>query len=460
MGKTVFIYTFFMNHLLEKFSRHLAERQLLHINNRFLLAVSGGVDSMVLMELLRSQGFSFEVAHCNFTLRGEESDADEMLVRKYCEFNNLFLHVKAFDTKSFAQETNMNIQQAARTLRYEWFGHLMNSRDLQNIVTAHHANDNVETVLMNFFKGTGIAGLLGIKEKKGGIGGKVIRPLLPFFKAELLEFATSIHLEWREDASNESNKYARNHIRNEVVPSLKKIIPELEHNMMENINRFSGIGLIYEEAIRHTLQKIMEVKGNEFHMPVLKLMKTPSPSTVLYEIISRFGFHAHQLNDAMKLLHAESGKYIVSDTHRLIRNRNWLIMAPLAEAAEAMVVIEEGDAVVMFADKKLTLKKMADLPPISHDPAFAMLDASGIKFPLLLRKWKTGDYFYPLGMTKKKKLSRFFIDNKLSVTEKENIWVLESEKKIIWVVGMRIDNRFKLTPCSREAMILQLSSAQ
>lgn len=452
-------------HLLQKFIESVNKENLFQPNDTLLLAVSGGVDSVVLSELCKMAGFNFVIAHCNFQLRGEESDRDETFVSNLAEKYNVPLVVKKFDTEKYASEKKVSIQVAARELRYEWFSQLIDknyegSEDATGsplpaahwIVTAHHANDNMETLLMNFFKGTGIQGLRGILPKQG----EIVRPLLFIKKEELLEFAKENGLPWVEDSSNSSDKYTRNYFRNQLIPSLQKVFPQVEDNLINGIDRYREIELLYNQSIDAHKKKLVEQKGTDVHIPVLKLLKSAPLPTILYEITREYGFTAGQADEVIKLLNSDSGKFILSASHRILKNRKWLIISPIDTAVAANIPVEEGDRDIPFSNGKLTFKKLpAAGEPLVNDSSIAFLDADQIQFPLLLRKWKRGDYFYPLGMVKKKKLSRFFIDRKLSLDEKENIWVLETDKKILWVIGQRIDDRFKIT--SRTQNVLKIS---
>ncbi|MBL7703158.1 MAG: tRNA lysidine(34) synthetase TilS [Ferruginibacter sp.] len=451
---------------LEKFKAYIKQpagsfgQNLFHPKDKLLLAVSGGVDSVVLCELCKQAGYDFSIAHCNFQLRGEESERDENFVRSLGGKYNVEVLVKKFETEKYATENKLSIQVAARELRYSWFNELLSREHIPNsqfpipnyLLTAHHANDNIETLLMNFFKGTGINGLHGILPKQGNI----IRPLLFAKKEELTGFAKSNHLNFVEDSSNTSDKYTRNYFRNQLIPDLQKVFPQVEDNLLNNIERFRQIEMIYRHTVDITKKKLLEQKGNEIHIPVLKLLKTKPLETIMYEIIKGYGFTAHQADEVIGLLKSESGKYISSASHRILKNRNWLIIAP-NENTEAETILIEKTGALQFTEGKLELKEILNIQySLSNNPLVAQLDAAEIKFPLLLRKWKQGDYFYPLGMTKKKKLSRFFIDQKLSMTQKEKTWVIEMDKKIIWVVGMRIDNRFKITNNTKNTLQISL----
>ena len=440
--------------LLQKFTEFIKKENLFQPKDKLLLAVSGGVDSVVLCELCRQAGYDFVMAHCNFKLRGQESERDEQFVRQLARKYDLEVFIERFATEEYAEQNKLSIQVAARKLRYEWFTSLITQKYLNWIITAHHANDNIETLLINFFKRTGISGLRAILPKHG----KIIRPLLFAKKEQLLHFAKENELTYIEDSSNLSDKYTRNYFRNQVIPSVQKVFPQAEENLVNSIEQFRDIEILYKQSLYVHKKNLLEQKGNETHIPVLKLLKSQPLSTVTYEIIKDFGFTSNQTDEVIKLLYSVSGKYVQSNSHRIIRNRKWLIISPADTVISENILIEEKDIEVEFGMGSLKFEKVStDNSQLTTDSSVAMLDADEIKFPLLLRKWKQGDYFYPLGMQKKKKLSRFFIDQKLSLTEKESTWVLEMNKKIIWVVGRRIDDRFKITPKTKNMLKISLS---
>lgn len=459
--------------LLNDFIKNVEQHNLFQKNSYLLLAVSGGADSVALCELCFQGGFHFEIAHCNFQLRGEESQRDEKFVRRLGEKYRTKVFVKKFDTKKYAEENKISIQVAARELRYDWFDELLKSdepmpaSETENLaltiyhsrflLTAHHANDNIETLLMNFFKGTGIKGLQGILPKQG----KIIRPLLFGQKEEILSFLKTHNLDFVEDTSNASDKYTRNYFRNQLIPSIEKVFPKVQENLIHNIERFNEIEVMYQQALDLHKKKLLEQKGNEIHIPVLKLLKAEPLKTIVYEIIKDFGFTAHQTHEAINLLNSESGKYISSATHKIIRNRNWLIIAPINTLKTVHLLINETDKEINFELGTLSIKKCDSVSfKIPSSNLIALLDAKEIKFPMLLRKWKQGDYFYPLGMQKKKKLSKFFIDQKISVTDKEKIWVIETNRRIIWVIAQRIDDRFKINEKTENVLIIELTGGK
>ncbi|HXB43480.1 MAG TPA: tRNA lysidine(34) synthetase TilS [Puia sp.] len=454
--------------LLQRFQEFIRKESLFQPNDRLFLAVSGGLDSVVLCELCFQSGFYFAIAHCNFQLRGEESERDEIFVRGLSQKYDKEFLVKKFDTQKYAVENNVSIQVAARELRYGWFHEIANSEwsmgnwkeNLQSamlhasftfpyILTAHHLNDNIETLLMNFFKGTGIAGLHGIFPKRG----QIIRPLLFAKKEELKKFAEQNNLQWVEDTSNETDKYSRNYFRQQIIPLIEKIYPGAINNLSGNISRFRDVESLYQQSIAQHKRNLLERKGNEIHIPVLKLKKSEPLNTIIYEVIKEYQFSSAQVGEVINLLESESGKYIQSSSHRIIKNRNWLIISSNDTQEMQHIIIDGPISGLQLPVGNLHVEMGSIINHKLQAPTnIAQLDADKIKFPLLLRKWKQGDYFYPLGMKKKKKLGRFFIDNKLSQTEKENVWVMEMERKIVWVLGLRIDERFKITPQTQEVL--------
>lgn len=448
--------------LLTSFKNFIARENLFQPEDKLLLAVSGGLDSVVLCKLCRQAGYNFTIAHCNFQLREAESDRDEQFVQILAATYNVPFFVKKFDTATIAKERKTGIEETARALRYEWFEEITHKKSKTNdqknedaqsptlILTAHHADDNIETVLINFFRGTGIDGLRGILPKRG----KLVRPLLFARRNELESFAQVNKLDFVTDSTNAENIYTRNFFRNELLPSIEKIFPEVRQNILNNARRNRGIAALYKEALIIHAKKLLFPKGNEIHIPVLKLAGTKAIMTVTYELTKGYQFSPNQVEDIVGLLGSESGKYVQSPTHRIIRNRKWLIIAPNQTTIAQTILIEAGDNKIAFENGKLLINPIPGTvnTKINPDSNMALLDVASIKFPLLLRKWKQGDYFYPLGMQKKKKLSRFFIDQKLSPTEKENTWVIESNKKIIWIVGMRIDDRFKIQPSTKKIL--------
>jgi len=440
--------------LLNLFIKNYKSQNLFDPKSKLLVAVSGGVDSVVLCQLCYLSGLNFAIGHCNFQLRGNDSERDERFVVSLAnKLKAPFFSVK-FDTKKYAEENKVSTQVAARELRYHWFEQVRKENNYDYILTAHHADDNVETVLMSFFRGTGIRGLTGIKSKNG----KIRRPLLFARRSDLENFIEENKLPYVQDESNLHDDYTRNYFRNTVLPMIGKIFPEASENILSNIQRMKEVSLLYRQAIEQHRKKMMVPKGNEWFVPVLLLQNSDAVATLLFEMVREFGFTSGQVSEIINLLDSESGKYIVSPTHRILKDRKHLIISPLKESENTSVIME-GFGEYAFAGGTVFVKEIVDVPSqISADDAIAMLDAKNITFPLILRPWKTGDYFYPLGMPKKKKVSRFLIDKKLSLIEKERVWVVEMNKKIIWVLGYRIDNRFKIMPGTEKIIQLKLKS--
>lgn len=441
------------------FKKHISDQHLFTAKDKLLLAVSGGVDSVVLCELCKQAGYDFVIAHCNFQLRGAESERDEQFVQQLGEKYGVEVKVKRFDTEQYAAANKLSIQEAARALRYEWFEELAVSSGsgvgnlvLLNIVTAHHRDDNMETLLMNFFRGTGLHGLTGIPAAYG----QIKRPLLSFSKEEILAFAKEQQLDYVEDSSNQSSKYTRNFFRNELIPAISKVYPQVKDNLQDNIDRFKQIEKLYQLSVGAIKKKLLKEKGAEVHIPVKQLMGYHNRA-LIYEIIKEYGFQEKQVEELVKLAASDSGKYIESPVlqYRIIKHRHWFIISPVQSVASTAIVIEEKDKQVIFEQGILQVETTSDIKPETSN-FIASIDFNKVTFPLLLRKWKTGDYFYPLGMTRKKKISRFFIDQKLSKTAKENAWVIESDQRIIWVVGHRIDERVKILPSTKKSLKLSL----
>jgi tRNA(Ile)-lysidine synthase len=440
--------------ILRSFNEFIAAERLFSRGDKLLAAVSGGVDSVVLCELLHRTGYSFRIAHCNFQLRGEESERDEQFVRMLALKYGVELSVRRFDTTGYAAEQKVSVQVAARELRYAWFRKIAEEAF---IVTAHHLDDNIETLLMNFFKGTGMAGLHGILPGYSGL----VRPLLFVSKERLRQFASDEALDWVEDSSNQSDKYTRNFLRHQVIPLIERVYPDAMGNLGDNIARFREVEMLYRQSVDRQKGRLMERKGEEVHIPVLKLRRSAPLNTLIYEIIHEFGFSPGQVADTVRLLDSDSGKFLLSATHRILKHRNWLIISPIRSEVAANILIEgvgepgsHNNNRIRFAGGELTVAllqakdaddieagKSVSAAAKSHEKRMiegrvmipgglmtsshvALLDAGEIRFPLLLRKWRQGDYFYPLGMRKKKKVGRFLIDNKLSRADKEKVWVI------------------------------------
>ncbi len=404
--------------LKDRFTAFINDHHLFTKSHRLLVAVSGGVDSVVLCHLCKAAGFDFGVAHCNFQLRGADSNRDEAFVREWSRQLNIPCHTIRFNTQQYAEGKKLSTQVAARNLRYEWFKKVSGEQGYDFIITAHHADDNIETVLMNFFRGTGIKGLTGIQPAHQ----QVRRPLLFAKRSELEAYLKQHQLSFVQDVSNLHDDYTRNYFRNTVLPMIAKSYPEVQQNLLDNISRFKEVDILYRQELSRISRKLLVQKGAEWYMPVLLLQKTPAMKTVLLELIRPFGFKPTQLNEVVRLLGSESGKYVWSASHRILKDRKHLVVSPLEDGNKATQVVE-GPGVADFPGGSLHLtqteKRVND-----NTEKVAQLDGALIQYPLLLRPWRAGDYFYPFGMKGKKKLSKFFVGRKLSLAEKEKVWVL------------------------------------
>jgi tRNA(Ile)-lysidine synthase len=427
----------------QEFSRYISQHGLVPANSRILAAVSGGIDSMAMLHLLVSTGINCAVAHCNFCLRNDESDGDESFVRQTASEFGIPIHVIRFNTNEYALKKSISIQMAARELRYQWFDKLSRQYDYHLIAIAHNRDDRAETLFINLARGTGIRGLTSIKPKNG----KIIRPLLFASRHEIAGYVRQNNIVFREDSSNASDHYARNYIRHQLIPGLKNYFPGILQTMERNMEHFADVESLYASAVKHFKQQLIKKSGNQYRIDMQGLIKSPSPPTLLYEMLKPFGFSnaiIPNILESTALNH--SGRQFFSHTHRLVCNRQYLIVECIKNRNEQTYLIESGSMEISIP-VRLKIDTLDATPEYKPDtsPDAACLDAAKLLFPLMLRRWQQGDVFYPLGMKNMKKVSDFFIDNKLSIIDKEQVWLLTSAGKIVWIVGYRIDNRFKIT---------------
>jgi tRNA(Ile)-lysidine synthase len=439
--------------VFRKLVRFVEEENLFYRDEKILVAVSGGIDSVVLLQMLLKMEVNCAIAHCNFHLRGDESDGDFEFVKNLAKQYNLPFYSKDFDTKAYAESNKLSIEMAARELRYEWFNQILELENYQYIAVGHHADDVAETVLINLIRGTGIHGLTGIKSKLG----KIIRPLLPFTRKELEEFAESEGLHYREDSTNRETDFVRNKIRHQVIPVLEQINPAIRKTMSENVQRFKEVEQIYNDVIEENRLHLVFQRENQLLISIARLQELPSPSSHLFEILSPYGFHHRDVRMIAKSLDSISGKRFFSSTHQILRDRKYLILSELEENDANEYLLEEKSGLIEFPIEMEA--SFIDRTPnfkFPTNPEIACLDASKLKFPLKLRKWQKGDSFRPIGMKGNKKISDFFIDQKFSLQDKENTWLLISGDRIAWVVGHRLDDRFKITQETTKIFSLEL----
>jgi tRNA(Ile)-lysidine synthase len=423
--------------MLKEFQSHLSGSFPFLKDSRLLIAVSGGIDSMVLVYLLKQLEYDISIAHCNFGLRGEESDGDEEFVRHYAKDHRIKLFSTRFDTASFAADNKLSIQVAARQLRYIWFHQLLEENNLDYILTAHHLDDSLETFLINFTRGTGLDGLTGIPNQND----KVIRPLLPFTRDDIEVYAKFSNIAWREDSSNASGKYMRNKLRHNMVPMLKEFNPSFAESFSQTLaNLQQAESLVHDAAILMYQQVVAEKEGQK-HINLSQLLRLPNYKAYLYQWLKPFGFTAW--DDIYALVAAQPGKQVYAPGYKLLKDRETLILEGIKPADRTIYEIAEGVSRIDFPIP-ITLEIIYTFSNIVTKNA-VFVNNNLIKFPLFVRKWQEGDYFYPLGMNgQKKKVSKYFKDEKMSLSEKENTWLLCSGNDIIWIIGRRADDRYKV----------------
>ncbi|WPP52473.1 tRNA lysidine(34) synthetase TilS [Catalinimonas niigatensis] len=433
--------------MVNKFRSFIHETNLFVEKTPILLAVSGGIDSVVMADLFARANFRFAIVHCNFNLRGEESDDDEVFVKQLAQKYQVSCFVKSFDTSGFADLQHISIQMAARQLRYTWFNDLLKEQNYEYIATAHHKNDVLETIIFNLTKGTGIAGLHGIKLKQS----QIIRPLLFADRKQIEQYAQEHQLPWREDSSNVDEKYRRNLIRRKVIPVLEEINPKLMETMDMSLERISGTENFFQYAVHELKKKCMYTLGKDVFININKIKNQPGLYVVLHEMIKEYGFQYHQAREIVEAIRRknperQSGKVFNSSSHCLNIDRKELIISLISSDPMGTYTITEKEHKLDTDEFDLSLQVLDAhnyrVMPLAN---IAALDHERLKFPLTLRKWKKGDFFYPLGMNSKKKLSDFMIDIKIPLNLKNRVMVLTSDGDIVWVVGYRIDHRYRLT---------------
>jgi len=442
--------------MLTAFSKYTKQEQLFDAPGPVLLAVSGGIDSIALCELFRQANIPFAIAHCNFKLRGEESDEDKSFVETLAEKYGVPFHSASFETKTIAKKNKLSLQVAARDLRYEWFEQLRSQHRYSAIATAHHRDDSAETFLINIIRGTGIAGLHGILPKQG----KIIRPLLFTNREDIRAFVKKHKLKFREDSSNASDKYLRNNVRNGIIPALKKLNPSVEQTIANDIAHIRDVELIYKQAIERKRKKLVCKSKNGYSISIEALKKLQPAKTYLYEFLKPFHFNAAAAEEIIAALDGIPGKQFFSETHRLLKDRSELLIEEKSGPAEEPITLSKTAKTAILDNGKLkvkTIAKNADFKfPLSAN--CACFDFEKLAFPLQVRKWQKGDTFRPIGMKGKKKLSDYFIDKKLSLIEKENVNVLVSGNEIVWLIGHRMDDRFKITDKTKKIYFAEFSA--
>lgn len=434
--------------MIQKVNEYIAKHQLLSTTDKVIVGVSGGADSIALLDILSNLGYDCIVAHCNFHLRGEESNEDATFVEFFCkEHNKTYLRID-FDTENYASENKISIEMAARDLRYNWFENLRQKHNAQAIAIAHHMDDSVETVILNLTRGTGIRGLTGINVKNGYI----IRPLLCLSRNDILQYLGENGLSYVTDSTNNEDIYTRNKIRLNIIPLLEAINPSAKKAILRTSSHLQQVENIYQAYIESARKEIV----NNNCININRLLEYNEPDAVLYEILAEYGFNPSTVKNIFEALENQSGKSFYSDDYRLVKDRDFLIIHTCeSPSANDVYTIAEKD-IIITDPIRLTVECIAinEDFKIDKNPNRLYLDMDSVKFPLTIRRWQNGDWFIPFGMKGKKKISDYFSDNKFSLFDKENTWILCSGSDIVWIIGHRSDNRFRISESTKEVLMI------
>jgi tRNA(Ile)-lysidine synthase len=438
--------------MVKLFKSFISNNNLCDKNDTILVTVSGGIDSVVLLDLFFRENYNIALAHCNFKLRNKESDNDELFVKSLCEKYKIKNHFIAFDTKEYATQQGISIEMAARKLRYNWFNKLCNDYNYSKVAVGHHLNDSIETIFINLLRGTGINGITGIAPKNENI----IRPLLFATREQIEEYAKLNNLKYRNDSSNKSTVFIRNIIRHKIIPEFKKINPSFEKTMMQNTENLKNASTIFNNHIEKTTRDIVIKNGNQYKISIDKLNNLPEKQTWLFEFLNKFGFSFDNVVNIISKLNTNAGKQFFSNTHQLLIDRDYLLIEEQNKSNRNFIANNISELSELPVNISVSVVEPENFI-LDKNQLTANIDLDKIKFPVSIRKWQDGDYFYPLGMNKKKKLSDFFIDNKINRFAKDKTWIFsDAENRIFWVGGLRIDNRFKVTDNTKNILILHL----
>lgn len=444
--------------MIVRFRKYIKENKLFDPSDKIVLSVSGGIDSMVMLFLFNKMGVNIAVAHCNFGLRGDDSNKDETLVQEYAEGMKVPFYVKRFNTRQFATENKMSIQMAARKLRIDWCESLLVELKFNYYATAHHLNDQTETFFINLFRGTGLSGIHGILPKRENL----LHPMMFAWKNEIIRFARIKRIPYRLDKSNLTTDYERNAFRHKVIPVLKEINAGFEKTLSESISHFRQAEILYQQRIEEGLKSIVHADKSQLMVNIAKLLQLDQSLTYLFELLSKLNFNRKTISNIHDELKSQSGKQFQSPSHQLIIDRNFIIIRERTNKNLPDVIeinIENGE---VREPVHLVFQQLNASPEISckQGSDISMFDYDKLEFPLRIRKWRKGDYFYPLGMGNRKLLSDFFIDKKLSLFDKERVWLLLSGSDIIWVIGHRIDDRYKITSQTQKILKIELTETE
>ncbi len=437
---------------LKQFLSFIKQHNLFNIKDRVLLAVSGGRDSVLMAHLFKAAGFEFALAHCNFWLRGDESDADEQFVAELARGLDVPFYSTRFNTESYAKDHQISIQMAARDLRYNWLEKIRSEFKFSYIAIAQHQNDIVETVLLNQVRGTGISGMHGILAKRD----KIIRPLLFLNREDIDRMVEKENFSFREDSSNFSSKYARNKLRLEVIPALKELNPQLEETFMANTKRFAELEILLNNKICEIKEDLFElISTDEFKISIIKLKDLVPQNTLLFGLFQPYGFNEAVLKD-LRQSWDKPGKIFKSATHQILTDREFILLSKIQLTKEQEIQVPENGKVIWHEIVYNSYVTDAANFELSNDRNLLQANHSLLQFPLRIRNWQKGDYFYPLGMKGKKKLSDFFIEQKIPLSKKNEVGVLENKNgDIIWICGYRLDERYKVKNTGKKIFILE-----
>ncbi len=438
--------------MLQRFIHYIQENQLFNQNDTILVGVSGGIDSVVLLDLLEKGGFSMAIAHCNFRLRNTESDADEELVTDLARKYDAPLFKTAFDTAEYARENKISVEMAARDLRYQWFETIRSTHHFDWIAVAHHRDDQLETFFLNLARGTGLTGLTGMHP----VNGKIVRPLLFASRAEIEHYRRKNFLDFREDKSNQDLDYQRNKIRHTLLPVMETLNPSFREGLIRTMGYLDDVSKIFNDAVGQAWERVAVRKGSDYLISISELKLLNPLPTYLFEFLKSYGFNSDVVIDILSALDGISGKQFISQTHRVVHNRDSLILAPLlSENRKLFYLEEEMKELLNPVHLKIDVSSRQSSFKIPDAREVACIDRDKVQFPLLVRKWQQGDYFRPLGMEGFKKISDFFIDQKFSLPKKEKVWIVANGEQVVWIVGHRLDDRYKITPQTKTILRIE-----
>lgn len=440
--------------MIEEFYTYIKKENLIDSGDRVLLTISGGIDSMTMLDLFMKSNLKFSLAHCNFSLRGAESDGDQEFLERFVLNNKLELFSKRFDTVEFAKKNNISIQMAARDLRYTWFNKIADEYGFTKIATAHNLNDVVETFFINLTRGTGIHGLTGIKPKNNNI----IRPLLFAKRKQIKKYSFENNVSYREDSSNAETKYLRNAIRHKIIPVLEELNPSFIDSVGHTTTILKSAEDSFNKHINEIKKDVISTENGSIFLSIDRLTELDINPALLFELLNPYGFTFDTITRLLRAIKSQPGKVFYSHTHKLVIDRKSLIIQELSTIESEEYLIAENQEELKYP-LELSLKQIEvdEAFSIVRNRSVATFDADKLCFPLKLRRWKHGDIFHPFGMKGKKKLSDYFTDQKLSIIAKENIWILCCGEEIIWVVNHRSDNRYMVTKNTKRVLQIELN---